>query len=46
MIDAAGNVIKIAPKLSERNKKKKQKEKAARRKRGEEVSDDEWDGAL
>jgi len=44
VVDAAGNVIKIAPKLSSKELKKLQKEKAARKKKGEDVSDDDWDG--
>lgn len=41
IIDAAGNVIKITPKLSAKDQRRKQKERAARRKRGEEVFSDE-----
>jgi elongation factor 3 len=43
IIDAAGNVIKIAPKLNAKDQRRKMKERMARRKKGEEVFSDEDD---
>lgn len=43
IIDAAGNVIKIAPKLNAKDQRRKMKDRMARRKRGEEVFSDEDD---
>lgn len=43
MLDAYGNVVKKAAKLTSKQLKKMAKEKKARRKAGEDVSDDDWD---